>query len=87
MALRVLAEDRLLAGDQAQVALDVGDLVLVGLGVDARVQADLHELRDLVLVLVAAELHQLRVHVLDVVLLECGCVCSCYAAFLRLLGS
>jgi hypothetical protein len=30
------AEDRLLAGDEAQVALDVGDLVLVGLGVDAR---------------------------------------------------
>ena len=38
MALRARAEHGLLAGDQRHVALDVGDLVLVGLGVDAGVE-------------------------------------------------
>src|SRR5271165_4147570 len=55
--LAALAQNRLLAGYQAQVALGVGYLVLVGLGVDPRVEADLNQLRDLVLVLVAAQLH------------------------------
>jgi hypothetical protein len=65
-------EHGLLAGDQGQVALDVGDLVLVGLGVDAGVEDDLHQPRHLVLVLVAAALHQRGDDLLVVELLECG---------------
>lgn len=54
------------AGDLREIALHVGDLVLVGLGVDAGVDDDLGDLRHLVLVFVTAALHEFRGNLLDV---------------------
>src|SRR5690606_2136305 len=63
-------ENGFLTGDGAKVALDVGDLGLVGVGVDTRVQGDLNELGDLVFVGVAAALHQSGGDLLLIGLLE-----------------
>ena len=61
---------RLRPAEAIEVAGDVGDLVLVGFGVDAGVQRDLGDLRDFVRVLIATALDELGDDLLEIELLK-----------------
>jgi hypothetical protein len=56
-----------LTSNEGEIALNVGDLVFVGLSVDTRVDGDLYDLRQLVGVFVAAAFDQGRDNLLGVV--------------------
>ena len=69
-----LRQHGLLAGQGGDIALHIGDRVLVRLGVDAGVDGDLLQAGHLVLVRVAAQLHQLGHDVLEVLFPKGGSV-------------
>jgi hypothetical protein len=62
----------LLTCDGTEVALNVRDLVLIGLGIDTGVKAYFKNLWHLVLILIAAALHELSENVLGVDFFESG---------------
>lgn len=62
----------LLSSNRCEVAGDVGDLILIGIGIDAAVKIDLNNLWHLMFVLVAAILDEFRNDLLGVEFLESG---------------
>jgi len=61
-----LIEQGFLTGEGGHITGDIGDLILVGVGINTGVQVDLYQLGHLVLVFVAMEFYQLRGDLLGV---------------------
>jgi hypothetical protein len=61
-----LRQHWLLAGNRREIPLNIYDLVLIGFSIDPGVQADLCNLRNLVLIFVASALHELGKNMLGV---------------------